>query len=146
MSHRSTFHTVDISRWLRCHGSISLSLYLLSTAGAVSITNAKSITNEPFAKIFFYSKLLFKLFSFFILNFKEFDQRNKNKKFEKMFLMVKKKHMKKAFFVADFWSPFSWTVNSFRRILNDILIGLFIPKPVVKLRGSSGRLFWAARL
>jgi hypothetical protein len=64
-------------------------LYRTYTVGAVSITNAKSITNGGFAAIFTVKKIFFRLY-FLIINFKEFYKRNKKKKFEIFVLIVKK--------------------------------------------------------
>jgi hypothetical protein len=43
-------------------------LYTNCTVGAVSITNTKSITNGRFAAVYTIKQILFRLFSFFIIN------------------------------------------------------------------------------
>ncbi len=65
------------------------------TAGAVSITNAVSITTAPYAAVFSVLNNFFRLFSFFVVNFKQIHTRNKKKKFEKKFLTSSKNVFKK---------------------------------------------------
>jgi hypothetical protein len=110
---------------------------------AVSITNAVSITTAPFAAIFSALNQIFQLLTFFIINFKQIDTRNKRKKFEeKKSLQVQKTLLKKYVSTAAFLFPFLSEANNFRQILNHILIGLYIPMPGIKnQRGVLGRLF-----
>jgi hypothetical protein len=67
----------------------------MSTASAVSITTEVSITTAPYAAVFGELKIFFRLFSFFAVNFKQIQTRNKKKKFEKNVLLVKKTLKKK---------------------------------------------------
>jgi hypothetical protein len=54
----------------------------------------------------------------------------------------KKRYLKKYVSTAAFLSPFLSEANNFRRILNHILIGLYIPMPGIKnQRGGSRETF-----
>jgi hypothetical protein len=63
-----------------------------STAGAISITTAVSITTTPFAAVF----RIFRLFSFFPVKFKQIHTRNKKKMFEIKMPYWLKRHLKKV--------------------------------------------------
>jgi hypothetical protein len=69
--------------------------HILATAGAVSITTAVSITIAPYAAVFGQLKFIFRLFSFFAVNFKQIHTRNKKKKFENKMSYWLKKSFKK---------------------------------------------------
>jgi hypothetical protein len=83
----------------------------------VSITIAVSITTAPYAAVFSVLNKIFRLFSFFAVNFKQIHTRNKKQKFEKeMPYWGKKRLKKKIFYTADFLSPFLTAPNSFCQI------------------------------
>jgi hypothetical protein len=84
---------------LCCPGST-----LSTTAGAVSISTAVSITTAPYAAVFGQLKYFFRLFSFFAVNFKQIHTRNKKKKFKnKMSFWLKRCVKKKNFCPPPFF-------------------------------------------
>ncbi len=83
---------------------ISKSKTKWSTAGAVSITTAVSISTATYAAVFGQLKFFFRLFSFFAVNFKQIHTGNKKKKFEnKMSYWLKRRFKKKNFFLLPFF-------------------------------------------